>query len=545
MTDTLRLALVTDIHHGPTRYTKLGAEALPLLESFRDQVTDGDFDLVVDLGDRITNVDRETDMGLEREVEAVFAQIDTPRAHLLGNHDLHYLSIGENESIWGASLASQSLDLKGNHLVFWQLDLSGKLGEAPLPSQADLDWLREDLASTSLPAIIFTHVPLHGGAMIGNFYFHNNVSPSTLPHTAEARQVIEAADNVVLCLAGHVHWNDSATIDGIRYLTLQSLTESFTTQGEASAAWAEIEIDDSEVRWRAHGGDPLRFEAPLRGRNMRWVPPLPPFSILRAQEAITDADAPVRGVILDMDGVLYRGSDPIDGSAAAVAALREAGLKIVCLTNNARRTPEDYAAKLAGFGIEIDPSDIITSGQAVAHHLTKEMPSPRVHVAGSDALRRTLLAAGAVESDAPDYVVAGIDLGMTLSDLTPAIRHIANGAQLIGSNADAVIPTADGPEPEAGPVVAFLEAGSGCKAVMFGKPKPDIYELALERLGLDTDDVIAVGDTFETDIAGATAAGLRSILVASGNTAADESGDPEPTMRFADLKAAAKFLKAR
>ena len=79
---------------------------------------------------------------------------------------------------------------------------------------------------------------------------------------------------------------------------------------------------------------------------------------------------------------------------------------------------------------------------------------------------------------------------------------------------------------------------------MFGKPKPDIYELALERLGLDADDVIAVGDTFETDIAGATAAGLRSILLASGNTAADESGDPEPTMRFADLKAAAKFLKA-
>lgn len=542
MTDTLRLALVTDIHHGPTRYTKLGAEALPLLESFRDQVVAGAFDLVVDLGDRITNVDHDADIELEKEVEAVFAQIDTPRAHVLGNHDLHYLTIEENESIWGRSLASHSMDLKGRHLVFWQLDLSGKFGEAPLPSQADLDWLREDLAGTSLPAIIFTHVPLHSGAMTGNFYFHNNIPPSTLPHTAEARAIIEAAGNVVLCLAGHVHWNDSATIDGIRYLTLQSLTESYTTQGEASAAWAEIEIDDSEVRWRAHGGDPLRYEAPLRGRNMRWVPPLPPFPILRAQENIVERDAPVRGVILDMDGVLYRGSDPIEGSADAVAALRDAGLRIVCLTNNARRTPEDYAAKLAGFGIEIDPSNIITSGQAVARHLTGETAAPRIHVAGSDALRQTLLAAGAVESDRPDYVVAGIDLEMTLADLTPAIRHIANGAQLIGSNGDAVIPTTDGPEPEAGPVAAFLEAATGRKAVMLGKPKPDIYELALERLDLEADAVVAIGDTFETDIAGATAASLRSILVASGNSVADEAGEPEPTIRVADLKAAADYL---
>jgi len=542
MTDTLRLALVTDIHHGPTRYTKLGAEALPLLESFCNLVVAGDFDLVVDLGDRITNVDRETDLELEKEVEAVFATIDTPRAHILGNHDLHYLTVGENESIWSRSLASYSTDLKGHHLVFWQLDLSGKFGEASLPSPSDLDWLRDNLACTSLPAIIFTHVPLHSGAMTGNFYFHNNGSSATLSHTAEARQIIEAAGNVVLCLAGHVHWNDSATIDGIRYLTLQSMTESYTTQGEVSGAWAEIEIDDSEVRWRAHGGDPLRYEAPLRGRNMRWVPPLPPFPILRALENIADFDAPVRGVILDMDGVLYRGNEPIDGSSTAVAALRDAGLRVVCLTNNARHKPEEYAAKLASFGIQIDPLDIITSGHAVVRFLTKQTTAPRVHIAGSDALRQILVAAGAVISDAPDYVIAGIDLNMTLADLTPAIRHIAKGAQLIGSNGDAVIPTADGPEPEAGPVVAFLEAATGCNATLLGKPEPDIYELALERLNLHRDEVIAIGDTFKTDIAGATASNMRSVLVASGNSAADEAGEPEPTMRFADLGATVKFL---
>lgn len=542
MTDMLRIALVTDIHHGPTRYTKQGAQALPMLKTFAQEAARGDFDLVVDLGDRITNVDRETDLRLEEEVEAAFAPITAPRVHILGNHDLHYLSQADNEAVQGRSLDSHSMDLKGRHLVFWQLDLSGKFDQTEVPSQADLDWLRTDLAGTTLPAIIFTHVPLHDGAMVGNFYFHNNAPSASLRHTAQARQIIEAAGNVVLCLAGHVHWNDSATIDGIRYLTLQSLTESYTTHGEASGAWAEIEIDDQDVRWRAHGGDPLRYEAPLRGRNMRWVPPLPPFPILRAQENIATADAPVQGVILDMDGVLYRGTDAIAGSAEAIGALRDAGLRIVCLTNNARRTPQDYAAKLAGFGIEMDPADIITSGMAVAHYLITQTAAPKVHVAGSDALRQILLNAGAVESDAPDYVVAGIDLDMMIADLTPAIRHIANGAELIGSNADAVIPTAAGPEPEAGPVVAFLEAATGHKATMLGKPKPDIYDLALERLELERDAVIAIGDTFETDIAGATAASLRSILVASGNSASDATGEPEATFRFADLRAAAAFL---
>lgn len=545
MTEPLRLAIVTDIHHGATRYTKLGEHALPLLEGFRDQVERGRFDLVVDLGDRITNVDREADLRLEEEVEAVFAGMDTPRMHLLGNHDLHYLTAAENEAIQNRSLASQSIDLKDRHLVFWQLDLSGKYGDAALPSQEDLDWLRDDLAATTKPSVVFTHVPLHGGAMTGNFYFQNNTPSTTLSHAAEARAIIEASGTVVLCVAGHVHWNDSATIDGIRYLTLQSLTESYTTQGEVSGAWAEIELSGETVRWRAHGGDSLNYEAPLRGRNMRWVPPLPDFRQIHAQERIADRDAPVRGVILDIDGVLYRGAEAIEGSADAVAALRAAELKVICLTNNARRTPQDYAAKLAGFGIEIDAADILTSATAVARHLAAQQSAPKVHIAGSAALRQTVLEAGAVESETPDFVVAGIDLDLTLADLTPAIRHIANGAQLIGSNGDAVIPTASGPEPEAGPVVAFLEAATGSKATVLGKPKPEIYEMALERLGLDRDAVVAAGDTFETDIAGAMEAGLRSILVASGNSTADAEGEPEPTVRCADLAAAADFLLAR
>lgn len=541
MMEKLRIAVVTDIHHGPTRYTKRGADALPLLNEFKTHVAAGNFDLVVDLGDRISNVDHDTDLQLEAEVISVFEGIDVPREHILGNHDLHYISARENEAILKRPIESHSKDVKDKHLVFWQHDLSGDFPESPIPSQSDLDWLQYDLANTNLPAIIFTHVPLNSGAMAGNFYFQNNTSAATLRHTEMAREIIEAAGNVVLCIAGHVHWNDSSTIDGIRYLTLQSLTESYTTQNEASAAWAEIEIDD-QVRLRAFGNDPMVFEAPLRGQNMRWVPPLPPFEALRQQALADRIKDPVHGVILDMDGVLFRGDQPIEGSAKAVRDLQAHGIKVVCLTNNARRTPDDYETKLRKLGIEVKASNILTSGLAVARFLTTQDAPPKIHVVGSDVLRKTLLDAGAVESENPDYVIAGIDLDLKVSDLTPAIRHIAKGARLIASNDDAVIPTPHGPEPEAGPIVAFLEAATGKTATVLGKPQTEIFDMALERLDIDRDTAVAIGDTLATDITGANAAGLRSILVESGNTAPSETGDCEPSARFPNLRAAAEFL---
>ncbi|MEX2617247.1 MAG: HAD-IIA family hydrolase [Alphaproteobacteria bacterium] len=539
--ETLKLAIVTDIHHGPTRYTKQGAAALPLLQTVGQRIAAGKADLIVDLGDRISNVDHDTDAGLMRDVMSVFGGLDKPRAHLLGNHDLHYLTRAENEAILGRPLGSHSQDLKGRHLVFWQIDLSGRFPDSPIPSDADLDWLRRDLANTTLPAVIFTHVPLDSEAMTGNYYFQNNTASATLRHTQAAREIIEASGKVILCVAGHVHRNHNTTIDGIRYLTVQSLAESYTTEGAASGAWAEIEIDE-QVRWTVHGADPMRYEVPVRGLNAHWTQPLPSFDILRLKNSIADAGHPVRGVILDMDGVLFRGDEPIEGSAAAVRDLQDRGIRVVCLTNNARRTPVEYARKLGGFGIAVDPADIITSGMAVARYLMAQGVAPRVHIVGSATLRDTVLSAGAVESDDPEYVVAGIESGLKIADLTPAVRHLANGAVLLASNADAVIPTPHGPEPEAGPVVAFLEAASGRTATVLGKPHAAIFHLAVERLGIAKDETVMIGDTPETDIAGGFAAGLRTFLVESGNAVSGADVRHEPTARFADLRSAAEFL---
>ena len=126
--------------------------------------------------------------------------------------------------------------------------------------------------------------------------------------------------------------------------------------------------------------------------------------------------------------------------------------------------------------------------------------------------------------------------------MTPAIRHLTNGAQFLATNYDAVIPTYDGPEPEAGPIVAFLEAASGEKAIILGKPHTLLFEIAIGKLGVSQDKAILIGDTPATDIAGARAAGLRSILVASGNPVSAIIDTQEPTVRFANLKAALPFL---
>jgi 3',5'-cyclic-AMP phosphodiesterase len=544
MAKKLKLAVVTDIHHGPTRFTKLGALAVPLLERVRDKISELDVDLVVDLGDRISNVDHDTDLGLMRDVMSVFDGVETRHEHLLGNHDLHYLSRQENEEILGCSLSSHSFDLKGWHLIFWQLDLSHGYEKNATPSESELEWLRKDLEKTIHPSIIFTHIPLNDGAMVGNFYFQNKIEASSVQHTMDAREIIEASGNVVMCVAGHVHWNDSSTIDGIRYLTLQSLTESYTTQAEASGAWAEIDVDD-QVHWRAHGNDSMMYQAPVRGLNMHWTPPRPPSPIPGYMEKYLNFGDAINGVLLDMDGVLFRGKQVVEGSVEAVRDLQNHGINVVCLTNNARGTPEDYAGKLRGMGFNINASNIVTSGVATARYLMTQAVEPKIHVVGSAVLRQTLCDAGAVESKSPDFVVVGVELDMKVSDLTAAVRHVADGARLIASNGDVVIPTPGGPEPETGAVIAFLEAATGVEATVVGKPKPEIFDYAIDLLGIAREEVVMIGDTLATDVAGANAAGLCSILVASGNSTPNETGSHEPTARFADLRAAAGFLVRR
>ncbi len=251
----------------------------------------------------------------------------------------------------------------------------------------------------------------------------------------------------------------------------------------------------------------------------------------------------VQGLLLDIDGVLCRGNDAIPGAADAVRRFQQAGLELLALTNNTRSRPSDHAAKLATAGIDIPTERVLTAGEATARFLADLDGDAPIYVVGSPALRDDLLAAGLSEGKDPTYVVAGIDLDMPLSQLAEAAAHLNAGAQLIACNPDRTLPVPGGTEPETGAVIAFLEAASNKTATVIGKPNPQIFETALQEIGLDRHSVLMVGDTPDTDIVGANAAGLRAAYIDNGIELPADS-PAQPTLCIADLADLADRLLA-
>jgi len=118
--------------------------------------------------------------------------------------------------------------------------------------------------------------------MTGNYWFHNNPQYAAYPNSPEIRRIVEASDRVILCAAGHVHWNSLHRVNAIPHITIQSLTESYATGGEPAEAWATIEISGGNIRWHTYGYDPIDMAFPVRQPGEGWKPCLPPFSEMRA-----------------------------------------------------------------------------------------------------------------------------------------------------------------------------------------------------------------------------------------------------------------------
>jgi predicted phosphodiesterase len=270
MAHALRIALIADIHHGVDIGTKLGSAALTLLQPFVEWVNAVRPDLVVELGDRINDQDKDADLRFTRDIAQAFQPLSTSCVHILGNHDNYQLSRQESEHIMQTSFASHSRDLHGYHLVFWNsaVHLFGSGGYELAPE--DLAWLEADLASTALPSIIFSHVPLDNGSMIGNFYFEKfRPNGGHYRDGAAVREVIERSGKVVACLAGHTHWNACNTIDGVHYITIHSLTESFTTHPYPTGAFGMLAIDEY-LTVEVFGRDPALHRLPLKPMGYHW-----------------------------------------------------------------------------------------------------------------------------------------------------------------------------------------------------------------------------------------------------------------------------------
>lgn len=246
-------------------------------------------------------------------------------------------------------------------------------------------------------------------------------------------------------------------------------------------------------------------------------------------------------LICDLDGVVYTGPQACPGAAEGLRDARSAGLKILFLTNNASRTPASVAEHLVDLGIEADPSEVLTSSQVGALHLSdlrrrEGHQDPRLSVLAvggpgvADAVTEVGLVAllakdvGSEGPDAPVWaVLQGFGPDVAVRDLHEAAYAIHAGAHWIATNADATLPTLRGMAPGNGSLVAAVAHGTGATPVVVGKPQPAAYDMALRRLALPADRVLAIGDRIDTDIQGAVAAGVPSALVLTGVSTRDEA----------------------
>jgi len=245
-------------------------------------------------------------------------------------------------------------------------------------------------------------------------------------------------------------------------------------------------------------------------------------------------------VLLDLDGCLWVGDVAIDGARDAVTALREAGKGIAFVTNESRHAEDDVVRKLWRLGFRASREEVVTVGGALQHVLA-ESGHRTAYVVGSAAIHRHVADAGLRilnHSDLAaraDVVVVAAHDDFHYGELRGAIQAVLRGAALVCAGRDATFPMPDGPWPGAGPIVAAIEAGTGATAESVGKPEPQLFLTALDRLGAGA--AIVVGDRLDADGGGARAAGLDCAIVLTGATGAADAraADPAPTFVAASL----------
>jgi NagD protein len=225
------------------------------------------------------------------------------------------------------------------------------------------------------------------------------------------------------------------------------------------------------------------------------------------------------GYLIDMDGVIYRGSHMIEGADRFIGQLLEENIPFFFLTNNSQRTRRDVATKLKGLGIHVKDKHIFTSAMATARFLARQKPGGTAFVIGDGGLLTALHHNGySIVDKNPDYVVVGEGRNLNFEMMEAALGMIHSGSKLIATNSDPNCPSLAGSRPGCGAIVSILEIASGIKAFSLGKPSPVMIMEAMNELGLETHQTVIIGDTMETDILGGVQLGIKSVLVLSGGS---------------------------
>ena len=275
----MRFAAITDLHFGeaaPYRGVdrKLTGHAPALTAAFVDDMNRRVRpDFVVVLGDVIEDESPLVDLANYTEAAAILSELDMPVRYLYGNHDLVNLTHDQLLTISGEAGLNSSFDVEGWHLV--RLHSAASLVPAHGSGERhrlraeivpeDLDWLEQDLAAASQPAIVFTHFAPADLNLTGQFWFEHAPDEAMLSNRAEVRSILESHD-VAMAMNGHVHWNNHTVHNGIPYITVQSLVENTAGDGQPAGAWALVEARATHIEVTVSGRDPARYRVSRLGQ---------------------------------------------------------------------------------------------------------------------------------------------------------------------------------------------------------------------------------------------------------------------------------------
>ncbi len=251
--------------------------------------------------------------------------------------------------------------------------------------------------------------------------------------------------------------------------------------------------------------------------------------------------ADIKGLIVDLDGVLWRGRTFLEGVPEFFSFLRTNSMPFLLVTNNSTATPKGVVGRMDGATVKIDPAEVLTSSQATAAYLQQQFPSgTTIYAIGEDALKDALSAAGFRLHDSADgvhAVVMGFDREISWAKMTEASIAIQSGAHFVATNPDLSFPIERGQAPGAGAFITAVQLTTGVEPLIIGKPEPRLFNFARERLGLTAEQILGVGDRLETDILGAQRAGIATCLLLTGVTSSDQAKASEikPDWIFKDL----------
>ena len=239
---------------------------------------------------------------------------------------------------------------------------------------------------------------------------------------------------------------------------------------------------------------------------------------------MTDTSEPLvhryRGIVCDLDGVVYRSHQPVDFAVESLTAASRLGCRIVYATNNASRTPGQVAAQLSGLGLALQDADVVTSAQAGARRMRELVGNGgRILAVGGEGVRQALCEEGLVPVTVAEGalgVLQGYGPDVSWRELAEAAYAVQAGACWVATNVDGTLPTDRGTAPGNGTLVAAVQRAVEVMPVVVGKPETPLYDLSAEVLGTESARTLAVGDRLDTDIAGANAAGFDALHVLTG-----------------------------